>query len=30
VLDTAGVLTIYALWFVLAFGLAAVLLKINS
>lgn len=27
---TADVLVIYAIWFVFAFGLAAVLLKINS
>ena len=30
VLDTAGVVTVYAIWFGLAFTLAAVLLWVNS
>ncbi len=29
-LDTTGVIIIYALWFVFAFTLAVILLKINS
>ncbi len=29
-LDTTGVIVIYSLWFVLAFALAVILLKINS
>ena len=29
-LDTSGVVTIYTIWFALAFTLVAVLLKINS
>ena len=29
-MDTAGVVTIYAIWFAFAFSLAAVLLWVNS
>jgi hypothetical protein len=29
-LNTSGVITLYSIWFVLAFCLAAVILKINS